>query len=79
MVYSGPIYRSMTVEGDKVRLAFDHVGGGLVSRDGKPLTDFTVAGGDKKFHPATAAIDGDSVVVQSKRRRQARGSPLCLA
>ena len=66
VVYSGPIYRSMTVEGDKVRLAFDHVGGGLVSRDGKPLTNFTVAGGDKKFHPATAAIDGDSVVVQSK-------------
>ena len=65
LVYSGPIYQSMTVEGDKVRLAFDHVGAGLASRDGKPLTDFVIAGADKKFHPATATIDGATVVVQS--------------
>ena len=69
----------MSVEGDKVRLAFDHVGGGLVSRDGKPLTDFTIAGAEKKFHPATATIDGDAVVVESKERRPARGGPLRLA
>ena len=65
LVYSGPIYQSMTVEGDKVRLTFDHVGSGLASRDGKPLTDFVIAGADKKFHPATAAIDGATLVVQS--------------
>ncbi len=65
IVYSGPLYKSMAVEGDKIRLQFDHVGGGLVSRDGKPLSDFTIAGADRKFVPATAEIDGDSVVVSN--------------
>ena len=38
LVYSGPLYKSMQVDGTKIRLSFDHVGGGLVSRDGQPLT-----------------------------------------
>jgi sialate O-acetylesterase len=32
--YSGPRYESMAVEGDKIRLKFSHLGGGLVARDG---------------------------------------------
>ena len=63
LVYSGPLYKSMTIEGGKVRLAFDHVGSGLVSRDGKPLSWFTIAGADGKFVEATATIDGETVVV----------------
>ena len=66
LVYSGPLYKSMKVEGDKVRLSFAHVGGGLKSRDGKPLSEFEIAGGDGKFLPAQAAIDGDTVVVEAK-------------
>jgi sialate O-acetylesterase len=66
IVYSGPIYRAMKVEGNKVRLEFDHVGGGLVARDGKPLTYFTIAGSDQKFHPAKAEIDGTTVVVSAE-------------
>ncbi len=65
LVYSGPIYKSMTVEGNKIRLQFDHVGGGLIASDGKPLTYFTIAGADQKFVPATAVIDGNSLVVGS--------------
>ncbi len=65
LVYSGPIYKSMAIEGRKIRLQFDHVGGGLISSDGKPLVDFTIAGADQKFVPATAEIDGDSIVVHS--------------
>jgi sialate O-acetylesterase len=64
-VYSGPIYKSMAIEGEKIRISFDHVGGGLISRDGKPLTEFMIAGADKKFLPATAEIDGPSVIVIS--------------
>lgn len=67
IVKSGPLYREMKVEGNKVRLTFDHVGGGLVSRDGKPLSWFTVAGEDKSFAEATAVIDGDAVVVSSDK------------
>jgi sialate O-acetylesterase len=65
IVYSGPLHKSMTVEGNKIRVKFEHVGGGLVSRDGKPLGEFTIAGDDRKFVPATAQIDGDSIVVSS--------------
>lgn len=65
LVYSGPLYKSMAVEGDKIRLAFDHVGSGLVSRDGQPLNWFTIAGEDKNFVPAQAEIDGATVVVSA--------------
>ena len=65
-VYSGPLYTSMEVDGNSVRLRFDHVGGGLISRDGEALTHFTVAGESKEFHPATAEIQGDTVVVRSE-------------
>jgi sialate O-acetylesterase len=63
--FSGPMYKSMKVDGNKVEITFDHVGGGLKSRDGKPLTEFTLAGSDGKFHPAKADIDGATVVVSS--------------
>ena len=66
LVYSGPLYKSMKVEGNKIRLSFAHVGGGLKSRDGKPLSEFEIAGADGKFVPAEATIDGDTVVVQAK-------------
>jgi sialate O-acetylesterase len=56
----------MTVDGSKIRLSFAHVGGGLKSRDGKPLAEFEIAGVDGKFVPAEAAIDGDTVAVEAK-------------
>jgi sialate O-acetylesterase len=65
VIYSGPVYKAMKVEGGRIRMEFDHLGGGLVARDGKPLTEFTIAGDDKKFVPATAMIDGDNIVVSS--------------
>jgi len=63
IVYSGPLYKSMKVEGNKIRLSFAHTGSGLKSRDGKPLTEFQIAGADGKFVPATAAINGKTVLV----------------
>jgi sialate O-acetylesterase len=67
LVYSGPLYESMAVEGDKIRIKFKHTSPGLVSRDGKPLSWFSIAGEDKQFYPATATIDGDTVVVTSPK------------
>jgi sialate O-acetylesterase len=66
IVYSGPLYKSMTAEQGGIRLSFAHVGGGLKSRDGKPLSEFEIAGADGKFVPAEATIDGDTVVVRAK-------------
>lgn len=70
LVYSGPLYKSMKVEGDRIRIGFDHVGGGLASRDGKPLSHFQIAGEDKKFIAAQAVIEGDTVVVSSDQVKQ---------
>ncbi len=66
IVHSGPLYKFMEIEGDKIRIHFDHLGGGLASRDGKPLSWFEIAGADQKFVAAEATIDGDTVVVSSK-------------
>ncbi|MDG2487341.1 MAG: sialate O-acetylesterase [Roseibacillus sp.] len=66
VVFSGPIYKSMEVEGGKIRLSFAHVWGGLKSRDSNPLVEFEIAGADGKFVTAKATIEGDTVVVQSR-------------
>jgi sialate O-acetylesterase len=63
LVWSGPLYKGSKVEGSKVRISFDHAAGGLVSRDGKPLTWFQVAGEDGNYVEAQAEIDGETVVV----------------
>jgi sialate O-acetylesterase len=66
LMYSGPLYKSTSVESSRIRVHFDHVGGGLATRDGKPLTWFEIAGEDRKFAEARAEIDGDTVVVWSE-------------
>ncbi len=63
--YSGPMYRSHQVDGDKIILSFDHTDGGLKSGDGKTLQGFAIAGRDHKFHWAKAEIQGDKIVVSS--------------
>ncbi|WP_244228762.1 sialate O-acetylesterase [Mucilaginibacter endophyticus] len=65
VIFSGPVYKSMKISGDKIILEFDHVGAGLVSHDGKPLTDFTIAGADGNFVAATATIKGNTVEVSA--------------
>ena len=40
--YSGPLFRKAAIEGDKVRILFDHAAGGLAARDGKDLTWFEI-------------------------------------
>jgi len=63
VVYSGPIYDFMTIEGNKARIRFKHVGSGLVTQNGNKLTGFAIAGRDRKFVWANAQIEGDTVIV----------------
>ena len=55
----------MKVKKDKVYLEFDHAGSGLVSKDGKALTWFTIAGADGVFTKAEAVIENNKVVVSA--------------
>jgi sialate O-acetylesterase len=64
VIYSGPVYQGMKIDGSRLVLSFGSVGGGLVAR-GSSLEGFTIAGADRKFVAAEARIDGDTVVVSS--------------
>ena len=62
--YSGPIFRQATPEGSAIRVWFEHHAKGLAAKGGE-LTSFEVAGADGRFVPATAKIDGNTIVVSS--------------
>lgn len=65
VAYSGPLYDAMKVDGDKVRLSFKHIGGGLMAGEGGELKGFVIAGENREFVPAQAQIEGDTVVVSN--------------
>jgi sialate O-acetylesterase len=62
--YSGPLFRSLVGDGPQVTVSF-YAGQGLQAVDDQPLRGFSVAGADRVFHPATAVIVADTVVVSS--------------
>jgi sialate O-acetylesterase len=65
VVYSGPLYQSMRVQGNKIVLQFTSTGSGLMAKGGGELKYFSIAGADKKFVWAKAVIEGNKVVVTS--------------
>jgi sialate O-acetylesterase len=66
MQYSGPVYESLTVEGNKIILTFTHTGSGLVAKDKYGyLRGFAIAGSDHHYHYAKASINGNKVIVSS--------------
>lgn len=68
ITWSGPEYQAKKIEGDKIILSFKHVDKGLmIGGKDKELKGFTLAGADGEFHPAQAAIKGETVVVWSDK------------
>ena len=63
-VASGPIYHSMRVTAGKVLVAFSEIGGGLVVK-GTSLRGFELAGKDRHFYPADAAVEGNKIILSS--------------
>ena len=74
--FSGPIYDSMQIEGDKIRLRFHHAKGlKIAAHPGSQsapaeLQAFAIAGADKNWVAAKAVIDGDTVVVSSDQVKE---------
>jgi sialate O-acetylesterase len=64
LVYSGPLYKSMEIEGDTIRIEFDYAESGLKAAS-EPLGQFEIAGENKVYYPAKAEIDGQSIMVYS--------------
>ncbi|WP_261990468.1 sialate O-acetylesterase [Hymenobacter sp. BT188] len=67
VVSSGPTYKSMKVEGNRIRLQFENVGSGLVLKDssGPHLKGFAIAGADRKFVWAQGKLEGNTLVLYS--------------
>lgn len=72
LVYSGPVYQSSEIKGDKIVVSFNQVGSGLITIDGEPLSQFEIAAEDKKFVWASAKIENDVVVVWSAEIKRPR-------
>nr|WP_319399055.1 sialate O-acetylesterase [uncultured Carboxylicivirga sp.] len=64
IVASGPLFRQMTIEGNTLRIWFDHAKG-LKASDGKALKSFQIAGEDGKLYKANAIIDGETIILSN--------------
>jgi sialate O-acetylesterase len=63
MIWTGPLYHSMKIKGEKVHINFNEADRGLIVKGGGELQGFEVAGADNHFVPAKAAIEGKNVVI----------------
>jgi sialate O-acetylesterase len=72
---SGPLFRQAVPEGPAIRVYFTH-SAGLTAKNSAPagapsaaatgnVMGFEVAGADGKFFPATATVDGETIVASS--------------
>ncbi|MEM7601740.1 MAG: sialate O-acetylesterase, partial [Verrucomicrobiota bacterium] len=66
LVYSGPIYDSLRIDGNKAIVSFTQVGSGLASLNDEPLDEFEVAGADGEFVSAEVTITGEELVVSAE-------------
>lgn len=67
LVYCGPRFQALAAQGKQLRVRFDSVGGGLVTKDGKAPDSFELAGPDGNFVEAVAKIDGAAVLLSSDK------------
>ena len=66
VVYSGPLYDGMKVEGDKIRVTFRFTTTSLVPKTDK-LIGFEIAGVDGQFLPAEAVVEETTILVFNKK------------
>lgn len=81
VVFSGPLYKSMKVEGDKIRISFDCTGSGLMIAEKialDPVKEIkngkvkwvSIQGKDKKWHWADLVIDGNTILISSDQVKE---------
>ncbi len=64
MVYTGPLYQGIKIEGDKIRVTFQPSSSDLVLQD-RVDNGFEIAGADGQFVPANAVVDGKDIIVSN--------------
>lgn len=65
VTYSGPLFKTMKVEGNKAVLSFDYADDGLMTPDNEPVKGFIIAGEDRRFYLATAVVKGGRLEVSA--------------
>jgi sialate O-acetylesterase len=73
VVHSGPLFKSLQIQGDKAIARFDHADHGLMTaqkngaappeKTNDEVGGFAIAGGDKHWRWAKARIEGQTIVV----------------
>ncbi|MCD8509018.1 MAG: sialate O-acetylesterase [Bacillus sp. (in: Bacteria)] len=71
LVHSGPIYTWKEVKGTEIILHFDHVGSGLVAKNGD-LEQFQICDEEGNYLPAKAVISGNIVIVSNNEIKDPR-------
>ncbi len=61
--YSGPLYKAMKTEDDKIVISFDYADDGLVLKPINGNNNFLIAGADSNFVKADVKIDGNKLIV----------------
>ena len=70
IAYSGPLFKSMKLSGNKLILSFDYADNGLMTPDNEPVKGFYIAGADQQFYPSKAIINGNRIEVFSSQVRE---------
>ncbi len=65
LIASGPIYRSMKVEGNRIIISFSNTGSGLIAKDDTALRHFAIAGSGGNYVKANAVIRKNRIEVWS--------------
>ncbi|MDP4721982.1 MAG: sialate O-acetylesterase [Akkermansiaceae bacterium] len=65
VVFTGPRFKKAVLEGNQVKVSFEHIDEGLETSDGEAPNWFEIAGADQVFVIAQAKIEGEQVLVSS--------------
>ena len=69
IAYASPMYKSMSVEGNKATITFSNAEDGLMMK-GNAVTQLYIAGSDQMFYPAIGKISGNKLIVTSEQVKQ---------
>ncbi|OPZ71844.1 MAG: Glycosyl hydrolases family 2, sugar binding domain [bacterium ADurb.Bin478] len=69
VTYSGPLYQRIRIQGDQIKVYFDHCGTGLAAGP-SGLHHFEIAGADHRFYPAQASLSKNQVIVKAVKVKQ---------
>jgi sialate O-acetylesterase len=67
VVYSGPLCKSMKIDGKKIVISFSNTGSGLMCKGGGELDCFTISCDGIHFVKAKAEIQGNQVIVWNEQ------------